>query len=532
MHRLAGEERAFSVDVPLVGDSGTLPRALWLNRTIVQRSPAHHAPAALPDGHPLLDVFERSGPLVCVPLQRSQALVPGSEAHELCGARCVLGDVSVLVPPPGTSADRWAEDREQRQRQCLGCSVMPMMGVLAATRGADADASFAGDSELLESIALSVAPMLENARLQQELRKSEQFRENMLDSMSSSVVAVNLSGVTLSLNPAAEALLGWPEDEALFRPIGEIAGPEADEVMRDALEHGRLVRRAETWIRTREGARTPVSFTTSLLRSDRGTVYGAIAMFVDLTPFKRAEERERSLDRLSALGRFTSSIAHEIRNPLAGIAAGARYLTKSLPSDGPSREHLEFIDREIQRLDRVLQDLFDITHPRELRLYPAPLEETAQRALQCVSAIAEARGVTLALDDSSRTPPVAHDADQLEQVLINLVKNAIEASPAGAGVRVSVKPAPPAPGTPRGAGALPPGVRVSVFDQGAGIDEETCKTIFEPFFTTKKGGSGLGLYVSHDIVKRHGGTIAVKSVSGEGTCFTVEIPLEPAGGRA
>ncbi len=531
MHRQGGEERAHSLELPLVGDGGAIPRALWLNRTLIQRTTVSHTLATLPDGHPLLDVMETMGPLVCVPLQRSQSLVAGSDTHEVCGARCILGDASGLVPPPGPAAARWALEREARQRHCLGCDVMPMMGVLATSRGRGSDPDTTRDAELLESIGLSIAPLLENAQLQQELRRSEQFRENILDSMSSALVAVNLRGHVLTVNPAAEALLAWDEAEALGRTFAEIAGPECADAMRDALEHGRVSRRIETWIRTRNGSRLPVSFTSSLLKRDRGTVYGAIALFVDLTPFKRAEEQARSLDRLAALGRFTSSVAHEIRNPLAGIAAGAQYLTKSLPKDGPPREHLEFIEREIQRLDRVLQDLFDITHPRELRLRAAPVEETARRAVQCAEAIGAARGVTLRLDVAPRTPAAAHDADHLEQVLLNLVKNAIEASPQGADVRVAVAPAPHERDGPGPAGAWPAAVRVTVRDRGSGIPPEAIKTIFEPFYTTKKGGSGLGLYVSHDIVKRHGGTIAVKSDPGEGTCFTVDIPIEPAGGN-
>ena len=138
-------------------------------------------------------------------------------------------------------------------------------------------------------------------------------------------------------------------------------------------------------------------------------------------------------------------------------------------------------------------------------------------------------GVTLALEVEPRTPPLAHDADQMEQVILNLVKNAIEASPRGAAVKVRVGKAVPGAGATSRRG---PAVSIEVVDQGCGIPPEHQKTMFEPFFTTKPGGSGLGLYISHDIVKRHGGAIAVHSDPGQGTTFVVELPLENSGGTA
>jgi len=149
-----------------------------------------------------------------------------------------------------------------------------------------------------------------------------------------------------------------------------------------------------------------------------------------------------------------------------------------------------------------------------------------RRAAQCLESLFEERGVTLDVDIAPQTPPVPHDADHLQQVLINLLKNGAEASPAGSALGLTVRPA-LAPGRTAGA---PTGVHVTVADQGSGIPEEHLKTIFEPFFSTKPGGSGLGLYISHDIVKRHGGSLVVSSEPGRGTTFVVELPVEDNGG--
>ena len=226
---------------------------------------------------------------------------------------------------------------------------------------------------MLESIALSIAPMVENASLTQELRRSERFREHVLDSMAGALVAVNMQRRGADLQPRRRGparLSARPRCWA--GPSASWSARTARAPLRATLEHGREAVREEVLLRARDGAPVPVSLTTSLLRDERRGVYGAIATFVDLTPLKRAEEHARQLDRLAALGRFTSSVAHEIRNPLTGIAAGVQYLSRGVAAADPQRENLEFILSEIRRLDRIVQDLFDITHPRRLQLLRAP----------------------------------------------------------------------------------------------------------------------------------------------------------------
>jgi PAS domain S-box-containing protein len=525
-----GREHSHALELPLAGDAGALARCLWLNRAVHLHDPQRHLVAQLPEGHPLQDSFARLGSLACVPLQRSQA--PIAETHELCGARCMLGDATVLAPPPGEAAERWAIEREERQRHCLGCELMPILGVIGMARPASAPPLTTADVTLLESIALSVAPVVENARLYQDLRKSERFRLHVLDSMASALVAVNMQGEILTFNRAAESLLGHGEADVKGQPFGQLLGEEGDAILRATLEQGRESLREETMLRARDGLPVPVSMTTSLLRNERRAVYGAIATFVDLTPLKRAEEHARRQDRLAALGRFTSSVAHEIRTPLTGIAAGGQYLDRSL-ADGPQRENLGFILSEIRRLDRIVQDLFDITHPRGLQLRVQPLEDAVRRAVHSLEATLATRRITVEVECAPYTPPVPHDADQMQQVFINLIKNAGEASSEGAGIRVTLGAMPPAGRRAHGRhGAVGGGVVARVEDRGCGISPEHLKTVFEPFFTTRQGGTGLGLYICHDIVKRHGGALTVQSDPGKGTTFSLELPMESNGGTS
>ncbi len=521
-----GEEDAAPselLEVPLVGERGALTRTVWMNRTLLHQDCRRHPPACLAETHPLHERFQRVGSMASVPLQRS----PSGPAADTC-ENCLLGDSRMLVPPPGPGAATWYADLEAAQKRCLGCGRLSCLGVIATARAAGAPPLTAADVTLVESIALSVAPMVENARLFQDLRRSERFLQDVQDSIVSSLVAVNLDGAVLGLNRAAQELLGWPEAEALQRAASDVLGDHVAELLvSGTLEHGREVSRHEALARSRDGSAIPVQLTTSRLRDDANEVYGAIATFMDLTPIKRAEENARQLDRLAALGRFTSSVAHEIRNPLTGIGMGVQHLARAVTDNPGQRRNVEFIQSEIKRLDRIVQDLFDVTHPRRLEQRAQPLLVTAQRAHQSLAPLLAERGIEVTFEGEPGTPDVAHDADQLQQVFINLIKNAAEASPSGSRVAVRVaREGDDRP--PRGPGA----VVATVADQGPGIDEETCRTLFEPFFTTKPGGTGLGLYISHDIVKRHGGNLTVHSEPGHGATFRVELPLDSQGGRS
>jgi PAS domain S-box-containing protein len=432
----------------------------------------------------------------------------------------------MLVPPAGSNTADWHVRREDAQHRCLACERLPSLGVIAAGRRMGLPQLSPSDATLVESIALSVAPMVENARLFQALRQSQRFQQHVLDGMLSSLIAVNLRGEVLGCNHAAEALLGWRENEVLGKGVGELFGPDAESLVRDTLSRGQDVVRQETFLRARDGEPVPVRLTASLLRDDAGAVYGAVATFVDLRPIHRAEEHARHTDRLAALGRFTSSVAHEIRNPLTGIGMGVQHLARAVDGDERQRQNVEFILSEVKRLDRIVQDLFDVTHPRRLDLQPRSLEETLQRAFRSVEATMQSREVTLEIVPAPGLQPVPHDADQIQQVFINLFKNAAEASPPGTTVTVRAEAVHGHGRRRRGPASV---VAVTVTDQGSGMPDETRRTIFEPFFTTKPGGTGLGLYITHDIVKRHGGSLTVQSEPGHGATFRVELPLDPGG---
>ncbi len=227
--------------------------------------------------------------------------------------------------------------------------------------------------------------------------------------------------------------------------------------------------------------------------------------------------RAAMAEKLAAVGTMTAGLSHEIRNPLNAAALQLTVLERRLlklprGEQAPLLEPLHLVRDEIRRLDHILEDFLQFARPREF--YPKPVEvaPVLHRVLTLLGGPAEKRGVRV-LRDFDDVPPVAGDEERLQQVVMNLGLNAIDAVPAGGWVRVSCR-----------ASDDPELVEIFVDDSGRGVPAEIRERIFEPFFTTKAEGSGLGLPIVHAIVTQHGGTITVEDAPEGGARFALRVP--------
>jgi len=216
-------------------------------------------------------------------------------------------------------------------------------------------------------------------------------------------------------------------------------------------------------------------------------------------------------ERLKLLSRFISSIAHEIKNPLTGISAGVQYLAKKIQPGVREEETVDFILNEINRLNRIVDDLYKAAKPPKLELQEIDLNDVAGRSLICLSEDVTRRRLAVSQNFDKALTEFEADPDRLQQVLINIIKNAIEASPEGGTIHIET--------------SLQNGrATIRVTDEGEGIGPEDSERIFEPFYSTKDRGSGLGLCISQRIIDEHGGTIRVEAPDGGGTRFVIELP--------
>lgn len=220
-------------------------------------------------------------------------------------------------------------------------------------------------------------------------------------------------------------------------------------------------------------------------------------------------------EHLATLGELATGLAHEIRNPLAGIAGVMEIIGRDLPESSPAREVLSEVQQEILQIKRILSDLLETARPKPPDFRPVDLNSTAEHAVSLARQQALSRPIEIKLSKQHDLPPVEHDAGQIQQALLNLLLNAIQAIDDTGNIRVRLS-------SENGFAT------VSIADTGHGIPPEHLANIFRPFFTTKKRGTGLGLSLVSRIVEAHGGRVQVNSTPGEGSQFMVWLPFEHA----
>jgi two-component system sensor histidine kinase PilS (NtrC family) len=350
-----------------------------------------------------------------------------------------------------------------------------------------------------------------------DLQKLELFHKHVVDNIPSGILTADTAGKINLINDTACQILGVRRKDATGKPVeGLLSGLE----LVDA-RGGAPLPRSEITIRRADGAEIFLGFSLSPLKDAVGKVIGRVVIFQDLTPVKQMQERVRIADRLAGVGELAAGLAHEIRNPLASIAGSSQMLREAPDMPEDSRTLLDIIERESTRLNGLISDFLAYTRPSLRNVGLVNLTDLVGEVAEAVRA-GEGREKEVEVE----MPAVADlfvdgDAEQLKQVLWNLVRNAVQATPSGGRVRLDLF------------SQVRQGERYAVMtvaDSGKGIDPKVTSKIFNPFFTTKEGGTGLGLAISQRIVQIHKGFIEVRSTPGVGTVFSVFLPEN--GGRA
>ena len=373
----------------------------------------------------------------------------------------------------------------------------------------------------------------------------------LIDSLSSGLVAINAAGSLTALNQAAQRILGGPGGDAAdwlgrdFRAALAFR-PELLGLLEDALDGRERPSRAELVLPANaEASETTVGFTLLAIRDAQADLRGVAIQFRDLAAYERDDERARLRDRLAALGEMAAGLAHELRNPLAGMEVMAGLLKRRLPEGG--EEHALVLDllEQLRVVARSLDDTLEFVRP----VAPAPHPIDPAQLLDLATDRACARvpfSGKIERRYASQAPPALGDSEQLLVVLTDLVLNALEAMVecSGAatpqlvlGIDVERRPGPQGPIRVQGP-SLPAGpdervrceVVLSVADSGPGVPAELRDRIFYPFFTTKDAGSGVGLAKAQKIVTSHGGSIELDAGLGSGATFRVRLPASGEAG--
>jgi PAS domain S-box-containing protein len=342
--------------------------------------------------------------------------------------------------------------------------------------------------------------------------------ERILETLRSGVLKVDAAARVTFANPALAEILRVPVEELENASTERIFPRDAHVLafLRRVLENGDSIDDLETWITCSLGRRVPVTFRATPV-GDPSRPDGALVLVSDLSRRKEVEAEVRRADRLAALGRLSAGVAHEIRNPLTGIRTTAELLRTRVGSADLVR-FVDVILEETSRLDRIVGSLLQFAKPPSPQRVPLPLVALLERAGQLAAGRAAEQGVSLVLDAAADLPEPLADRDQMLQVLLNLLINGIEATPAGGRVALAARAV-------REDGRDE--IHLIVEDDGEGVPPAIRERVFDPFFTTKPGGTGLGLSISQNILRQHHGQLRLeRHPSGRNRAIAV-LPLGP-----
>jgi PAS domain S-box-containing protein len=359
--------------------------------------------------------------------------------------------------------------------------------------------------------------------LTQEVERLRNFNESIIQSISSGLILVDNGGGITYINRAAEKILGYAPEEVIGQSFGIFHLKEKRNLIGIPFDHaGDIDTRREGNIRRKDGKDIPTGFTINNHLDIHGKKIGEIVIFRDLTNVYKMQEEILRMDRLVSLGEISSGIAHEIRNPLAGIKTTAQAMGEEMGKGDSKREYLNRITKEIDRLNDLLKMFFSFAKPQKPNLVFCNVKDVVNEITPLLIKDIADRGIEFGERYAPELPKVKMDLSQMHQVFLNLFLNAIQAMPNGGELRIEAEPVYPTPGSPTQPAEY---VQVAVRDTGHGMPSSILSKIFDPFFTTKAKGVGLGLSISYQMIKRHGGTIRVESQSGHGTAFFITLPL-------
>ncbi|HQZ38198.1 MAG TPA: ATP-binding protein [Vicinamibacterales bacterium] len=358
---------------------------------------------------------------------------------------------------------------------------------------------------------------------------SADFFRCLVSNMRSGVLAIDCGGRIVLLNDEALRLFRLPATGFSGQRFEHVLGEHPDilRVLSGVFDRPTLPSRAEIRMKSTD---TVVGYSLSLVRTEAGAVIGAAMFFKDLTYVEQMEERERLRDRLAAVGEMAAVMAHEIKNPLAGIEVLAGLVRRKTPDNPDAQALVADIINEAKMANAIVQEVLEFVRPVRLQVEPTAVVEPLTSAIALADSQARRGGCRVKVAVPDQLPRIRADRHQLTQVFANLIINAYQALDGKGELRIEARAA----ATAEEGALVPdtqhaiPSIVVDVIDSGPGIPVDRVEKVFQPFFTTKPQGSGLGLAIVRKIVDAHEGRIDLASPPGGGTCFRVTLPVEPS----
>ena len=393
--------------------------------------------------------------------------------------------------------------------------------------GAGAEPLSSEDMALLSAVAAQAATALENGRLYrqlhvkaEELGRMQQFSENILESLNDGLAVLDRAGRVVRWNRRLEELYALRHEEAVGRSlpqlfdepfVGLIVGSTAN------APEGAAHYRIPLTTRHRPSRRLLVNLAATPLRDAHADIVGSIVVVEDISTRVQLEEQLQISEKMASIGLLAAGVAHEVNTPLTGISSFAQMLLEGAEPEDPKTKVLEKIERQTFRAARIVNGLLNLARPAQVDSGPCDMNAVINDVLSLLEHQLRTARIQVRKELATAAPVVQGIEHKLQQVFLNLFLNARDAMPKGGWLTIVTRE------DDRGA-------VVEVADTGAGIPAEVLSRIYDPFFTTKEigKGTGLGLSITYGIIQEHEGTISCESQVGQGTRFTIRLPLADA----
>ncbi|MCX7797117.1 MAG: PAS domain S-box protein [Melioribacter sp.] len=381
--------------------------------------------------------------------------------------------------------------------------------------------------EIIEQVLVRYAMLLQEAKMKElkyerdrlfyKLELSQQYLKNILHTSDSAIMMVDENERFIAWNKGAERIFGYTEEEVIGKPSSFLL-PEGEKYQEELRQIQEEVQKGATKIleterKTKDGRILSVKLIVSRLPGSNGSYSGRSIIIKDFTEYKKLQAQIDQSEKLAVIGQLAAGVAHEIGNPLASISSLVQILQRK-SQDPFLTEQLSYIKENIDRISRIVRELVDFSRPPSYERAMHDITDIVKTALGIVKYDKRVKNVKFETELKSELPTINVAADQILQVFVNILINALDAINGTGTIKVKTY-------------NDQENIYVEITDNGCGMDEKTMEKIFDPFFTTKEvgKGTGLGLSVSYGIIKQYNGEILVKSKLNEGSTFTVKLPI-------
>jgi two-component system sensor histidine kinase HydH len=344
------------------------------------------------------------------------------------------------------------------------------------------------------------------------LSRIKAFSDNVVENVPIGLIALDNQGKIAAFNNGAESILQLSAPEVMGQEASRIIPAELLDEIIHSKSHNDVIEK-EIECKIPEGKMVPIEIAASSLEDENGVFLGNVLLFKDLTEVRALRREVARSQRLASVGRLAAGVAHEIRNPLSSIKGFATYFKERYPDRPQDQQTANIMIQEVDRLNRVVGQLLEFARPIPLKTKRISLQALLKDSIKLIEDRAAAKGISVQTQHAVGVDSALGDPDRINQILLNLYLNAIEAMEGGGELKVALS-----------SDSEDSEIYIRISDTGRGITPEHLSKIFDPYFTTKSTGTGLGLAIAHNIAKALGGKITVESHTEVGTTFTVVLP--------